>query len=137
MDWIECFDKKIVKNVKSDLDMINSLLKSSKNKLKSEEKLVMDDVTSGSKISLTYDSLRELLEALALKQGYKIYNHECYTAFLKEIVKESDKGDEFDEIRRIRNDINYYGKDISIEEAEDVIKRIRNLGQFILKLLKD
>jgi len=136
MDWKECCNKRIAKNVTPDLDMIKSLIKSSENKLKSEDKLIMGSVTAVSKISLAYDSLREILEALSLKKGYKIYNHECYTAFLKEIMKESDKGDEFDEIRRIRNDVNYYGKDISVEEAEDVISRIKNLRTFILNLLK-
>ncbi len=116
--------------------MTISLIKSSENKLKSEEKLVMSAVTASSKISLVYDSLRELLEALALKEGYKIYNHECYTAFIKEIIKESDRGDEFDEIRKIRNDVNYYGKEISVEEAENVINRIKNLRVSISKLLK-
>jgi len=135
MDWKECLNKKVVKNVKRDEDMIHSLIKSSKNKLESENKLAMSDITASSKLSLAYDSLRELLEALAFKNGYKIYNHECYTAFLKEIMGESDKGDEFDEIRKIRNDVNYYGKDISTEEAEDIIKRIKNLRIFVSDLL--
>lgn len=135
MDWKECCNKKIVKNVGLDLDMVKSLIKSSENKLKSEEKLAMSEITAGSKISLAYDSLREVLEALSLKEGYKIYNHECYTAFLKEIIKESNKGDEFDELRRIRNDINYYGKDISLQEAEKVIKRIKNIRIFALSLI--
>ena len=100
------FRQKIAKNINTKLDLINSLIKSSENKLKSEEKLLISDVTAGSKISLAYDSLRELLEALALKKGYKIYNNECYTAFLKEIMGESDKGDEFDDLRVIRNAIN-------------------------------
>lgn len=136
MDWRECCNKRIAKNVSLDPDMIKSLIKSSENKLKSEEKLLMDSVTACSKLSLIYDSLREILEALALKKGYKIYNHECYTAFLKEIMKESAKGDEFDEIRKIRNAANYYGKDISMEEVKNIIKRIKTLRDFILKLLK-
>lgn len=135
MDWQECCNKRIVKNVKLDSDMIKSLTKSSKNKLESENKLAMSDITANSKISLAYDSLRELLEALALKNGYKVYNHECYSAFLKEIIEESNKGSEFDEIRKVRNAINYYGKDISVEEAEKVAKRIRNLRIFVLNLL--
>ena len=135
MDWQECSNKRIVKNVKLDADMIKSLIKSSKNKLESENKLTMSSVTAASKLSLAYDSLRELLEALALKNGYKVYNHECYTAFLKEIVGESNKGDEFNEIRKTRNAVNYYGKDLSIEEAEKVIERIKNLRISALNLL--
>jgi len=136
MDWEECYNKRIVKGVKLDVDLIKSLIKSSKNKIESECKLIMDDVTASSKLSLAYDSLRELLEALALKNGYKVYNHECYTAFLKEVIKESDKGNEFDDIRKIRNDINYYGKDISVEEAGKTIEKIKNLRIFVSDLLR-
>jgi len=134
MDWEECCNKRIVKSVKLDADMMDSLTKSSKNKLESESKLMMSDVTASSKLSLAYDSLRELLEVLALKNGYKIYNHECYSAFLKEIIGESSKGDEFDDIRKIRNAVNYYGKHISTEEANEIILRIKNFRIFISNL---
>ncbi len=136
MDWKECCNRRIVKDVKLDIDMVNSLVKSSKNKLESESRLEMNDITAASKLSLAYDSLREILEALALKKGYKVYNHECYTSFLKEIMGKSDKGDEFDEIRKIRNSINYYGKDISVQEAVGVIARIKRLREFVDGLIE-
>lgn len=135
MDFKECIKKKIAKEVKKDEELISSLLKTSQNKLDSGNKLELSDITSGSKISLLYDSLRELLEALAIKNGYKIYNHECYTYFLKEILNESIKGDEFDELRKIRNSINYYAKDISVEEAKNVLERIKELRKEISILL--
>jgi len=136
MDWRECCDKRIIKKIKLDIDMIQSLIKSSENKFKSESSLKMNDITASSKLSLSYDSLRELLEALALREGYKIYNHECYTAFLKEIIKKSAEGDEFNEIRLIRNAVNYYGKEISPEETGQVISRIKHLRDFVYGLLK-
>lgn len=135
MDFNECLKKRIAKEVKVDLELIESLKKTSQNKFESEGKLELSEVTAGSKISLLYDSLRELLETLAVTKGYKIYNHECYTYLLKEIMNESIKGDEFDELRKIRNGINYYAKDISIEEAQDVLKRIKILREEVLKLL--
>jgi hypothetical protein len=135
MDWEECINKKIVKSVRSDDNLVRSLIVSSRNKLESGNKLEMNDVTSSSKISLAYDSLRELLEALALKRGYKIYNHECYTAFLKEIIGESNKGDEFDKIRKIRNASNYYGKIITASEANRIISNIKYLRSYIYSLL--
>jgi hypothetical protein len=136
MDWNECLKKRIAKEVNTDEELIKSLTKTSGNKLESEDKLELSEVTSGSKVSLAYDSLRELLEALAIKNGYKIYNHECYTYLLKEIINESLKGDEFDELRKIRNSINYYGKGISIAEAKDAIERIKKLRGEILELLE-
>ena len=136
MDWKECWNKLIVKNVKHDEELVKSLIKSSENKLKSEKMLKLSDITAASKLSLSYDSLRELLEAIALRHGYKIYNHECYTAFLKEIIKNSKLGDEFDNIRKIRNAVNYYGKEISIEDADNIILKIKNLRLSLIKLFK-
>src|SRR3989344_1948505 len=102
MDWKECLNKRIIKDVSKDEFLIKSLLNSSQKKLESETRLELDDTTAESNVSLAYDSLRELLEALALLKGYKVYNHDCYTAFLKEVLNESAKGAEFDAIRKIR-----------------------------------
>lgn len=136
MDWKQCTARRIAKAIKPDHDMINSLKASSENKFFSQEKLELTSVTAGSKVSLTYDSVREILEALALQQGYKIYNHECYAAFLKEVLQQSLLGDIFDEIRKLRNSINYYGKGISIEEAVSEIKKMKELRQNILLLIQ-
>ena len=61
---------------------------------------------------------------MALVKGYKIYNHECYTAFLKEILNESSLGDEFDKFRILRNGINYYGRRITHEEGIGIIRQM-------------
>ena len=136
MDWEECCNKRIVKEVKPDSDMVSSLVKSSRNKLESEAKLPMNDVTAASKLSLAYDSLRELLEALTLTKGYKVYNHDCYTAFLKEIIGDSTKGDEFNEIRKTRNAVNYYAETLTTEEASNIIENIKTLRGFVSNLLE-
>ncbi len=136
MDFEECIKKRIAKEITKDEELIKSLLKTSKNKLDSEGKLELDEITSVSKISLLYDSLRGLLESLALKNGFKIYNHECYVYFLKEILNKNIIAEEFDELRKIRNSINYYGKEIFIKEAKEILKRITDLRLGILDLLK-
>ena len=135
MDWKECFEKRIVKEISEDKGFIKSLIKTSDNKLKSEEKLEINDITAASKLTLAYDSLRELLEALSLKKNFKIYNHECYATFLKEVMNEKELGEEFDDIRKLRNAVNYYGKKISVEEAIDTIKKIKKLRNQVIKLL--
>lgn len=121
MDFTSCMKKRLVKRIGKDNNLIKSLIQSSAKKAKSQKRLELDNETAGSKISLAYDAVRELLEALAISKGYKIYNHECYTALLKEIMNESELGDKFDKFRKIRNDINYYGKDISAEEAKPLL----------------
>lgn len=136
MDWVECKNKKIIKKVSLDRGLINSLIKTSKDKIKSQELLPITNVTASSKVSLAYDGLRELLEAIALEKGFKIYNHECFTAFLKEIIGNSDLGSRFDEIRKLRNQINYYGKKIDEERCKSAIQEIKYLFNEFKKLLK-
>lgn len=134
MDWETCKRKKIAKEIKVNKNLIKSLLESSHNKLNSQSLLKLNDTTSASKISLTYEALRELLEALAISKGYKIYNYECYCYFLKEILNRSSLANKFDIYRKIRNDINYYGKKINKEEGKEVLEELINIIKEIKKL---
>lgn len=59
MDWKECFDSSMVKEVKPDNEMIKALLSSADNKMKSVDMLKTDRVTANSKLALAYDALRE------------------------------------------------------------------------------
>lgn len=136
MDWTSCMNKDLAKKAKPDTNLLMSLKKSSAKKLESESMLPLNDTTAASKISLAYDALREVLESLALKNGYKIYNHECYTAFLKEIMAESAIADKYDKFRKIRNAINYYGKDITSGEAEPLLEEMHELTGKINHLLE-
>ena len=81
MDWLECNKKKFVKDVKIDKNLINSLIKSSGKKLSTQDSITLNDDTATSKVSLTYEALRELLEALAISNGFKIYNHDVIVLF--------------------------------------------------------
>jgi len=138
MDWKECNDKKFVKKIRIDTNLIDSLIKSSKKKFESNNMLKLNETTAPTKISIIYESLREVLEALAIKKGFKIYNHECFCSFLYEICQSKVFSTEFDEFRKIRNQINYYGKDIILKEAKIIIDDIVLLRKNILnKYLKE
>ena len=136
MDWKECIDSGVAKEIKPDEEMIASILSSADKRIKSVDLLKTDDITANSKLSLAYDALREVLEALAIKRGYKVYNHECYTCFLRELLGSSFEAEEFDSLRRTRNKINYYGKELSIEESDELVKKIKSLRNIIIKNYK-
>ena len=133
MDWLDWKNKGFVKESKVDNNLVNSLIKSSEKKSESNKRLGLDETTASTKVSLAYEALREVLEALAIKKGFKIYNHDCFSAFLDEICKNKSFSAEFDKFRRLKNQINYYGKDISVEEAKIIIKEINLLR---IKLLE-
>ncbi len=125
MDWQECIQKNIVKEVSSNKAKIQSIREIASLKILSANTLPKEHYISI--ITLLYDALRETLEAKALEEGYKVYNHECYAAFLQEILKKTREAQEFDVIRKVRNGINYYGKKVAPEEAEDIIQTIKKL----------
>jgi len=133
MDWEECKYKRFIKEINCDNNLINSLIKSSNDKLKSFERLGLDEITASTKISIIYDSLREILEALAIRKNLKIYNHECFCAFLDEICNDKLFSDEFDRFRKLRNKINYYGKQVQIDEAKIIIEEMILLREKIVK----
>jgi hypothetical protein len=125
-DFDACLKQETAKDVRIDDNKIESIRAVAKKKHISTNKLnTKEDALA--KISLLYDILREHLEALALEEGYKIYNHECYTPFIKEILKKSDEGDTFDKLRQTRNRINYYGMDVNEAEAEKLVKQLEEL----------
>lgn len=133
MDWKDCIHRSISKEVKIDKNLINSLLNSAAKKLEAEEHLPNN--LSAPKVCLVYDALRSVLEALALKNRFKIYNHECYAPFLREILNEPSLGDKFDKFRKLRNAINYYGKDVNENESKTVIKDMKDLIKIVQKKL--
>ncbi len=129
MDLENCKKRGLVKEVNVDLNRMKSLLKVAKNKEKASD--ILPEEFLESKISLLYDALRMILEYLALKENFKIYNHECYVSFLKEVLNESRLGDKFDDFRKIRNSINYYGKELDNDEAREILLQMKD---FIKKI---
>ena len=136
MDWNECLVRRLVKKKSLDENLIRSLIKESEKKIKTNNILQLDEITASTKLCIVYDSLREILEAIAIKKGYKIYNHECYVGFLKEILFLPKESVDFNNFRKARNSINYYAKPISVDDIKNLIFEILNLRKKLMELLK-
>jgi hypothetical protein len=113
-----------VKRAEFDLGLFNSLVKTAEMDLIFLERLKIDEYSARKILSNYYDVLRSLLEAMALKEGYKVYSHEAFTFFLKE-KGEEEIAFKFDRFRKKRNSINYFGESITIEEVEEYSEEIR------------
>ncbi|MBU2633902.1 MAG: hypothetical protein KJ674_01520 [Nanoarchaeota archaeon] len=133
MDWRECKYKKLVKEISVDHNLVKSLINSSDKRLISNNRLKLDETTAATKLSIVYESLREVLEAVATLKGFKIYNHECFCAFLNEICKDYNSSNNFNRFRIIRNKINYYGNDVDKNEAKNLIEDIVLLRKNLIK----
>ena len=132
MRFIDFIEKGIVKRISKDNSLAKALLQNSKKDIKFLNNLKIDENSVRKIMTNFYDILRSVLEAVSIINGYKIYSHEAYSYFLKEI-KEDILAIKFDRFRKIRNSINYYGKDISIEETKENINEIKKMINLLIK----
>jgi len=132
MDLNECFKKGFIKKTKISKELIKSLIEMSNIKEATVNEANITTINISAYVSLTYDSLREILEAICISRGYKVLSHICLGELLKTIVGDFDYN-EFDRLRYIRNGINYYGVKIDFEQGKKIINKIFTAKKKLLK----
>lgn len=131
MDWDEYEEKGLVRKASVDKEHIRSLLKMSQAKLDFAAKQAVDENSSSIILVLYYDALREVCEALAILNGFKVYSHEALVNFLKYKLSEGEASQIFNRYRRLRNGVNYYGKPVSTGEA---VKACSEIPALLIRL---
>ena len=128
---------KVIKGM-SDLQKSKSLIKMSEITFKYATSIPIDDSNSSIILTNLYESLREILEAMCLREGYKVYSHEAFTFYLRKL-NENEIAEKFDRFRKLRNGVNYYGKPVSkevtINARDEIIKIKLKLREKYLKNL--
>lgn len=122
----EFIRKGLARPARKDESLIKSIIKFSGNDLEYLKKLEINNLSSRTIMTGYYDVLRNILEAIASNKGYKVYSHEFFTYLLKE-MNEDLISLKFDRIRKIRNGIKYYAKDISPQETKEITEEIKNM----------
>jgi hypothetical protein len=135
LNFKEHIAKGQVRKTTFDKKLFESLIKTAESDLTYLNYVKINKLSARKTLTNYYDVTRSYLEALGLKHNYKIYSHEAYTYFLKEL-KQDILALKFDRQRKIRNKINYYGDDITIEETIENIKTIKEIIKAIKELLK-
>ena len=137
MDLDECFSKGIIKKTKINKEFIKSLIEMSDIKEITVNTANINAINISVYVSISYDSLREVMEAICISRGYKVLSYICIGELLKDILNDFNYK-EFDRMRYIRNGINYYGAKVDFEQGNDIIKKIFTMKkQLIEEYLKD
>jgi len=137
MDLDECYKKGLIKRTRIDNNLIQSLIEMSDVNKQTVNGAPINNINISSYVSLSYDSLREILEAICISKGYKVLSHVCIGELLKTLIEDFDFN-EFDRTRYIRNGINYYGIQVGFEEGKEIIKKIfRMKNRLYEKYLKN
>ncbi len=131
MDLKECFDKGLVKKTRIDEGLVKSLVEMSDIKESVVRKSKMDGRNVSAFVSLAYDSLREVLEALCVSRGYKVMSHLCMGELLRSLFKDFPYS-EFDRMRWIRNGINYYGTKVEFSQGKEIIRNILSVKRLLI-----
>ena len=115
MSWKECVDEGIITQSVPDEERSSQMLMMANLRLKFWDKKVADEFIV-LKVEAYYDIIKELLFAHLYKNGYNYTNHLCLIAYLKEKIKDFDfETQKIDELRKVRNEINYRGLTIKKE----------------------
>jgi len=117
---------KKIRIVGKDIQRAKALVKMSDNGIATANRFSVDKTSSSSIFVMYYESLREIIEAMAFSEGYKIYSHEAFTAYLKKL-KEERIAEYFDRFRKLRNGANYYGEAIDPEITKQSKIEIKKL----------
>jgi len=124
------------KRIAKDELRAKSLMKTAEDALRSVKDLPLHPYNYNTILRELYEALRQYCEALGYLQGYKFSSHESITYFLKEIVRDDHLSLRFDQYRKLRNDLNYYGRAISQETIQKALIEVPRMIDTVRKLIK-
>ncbi len=130
MKLSECREKGFVRD-STDKEYATSVLEMSKLRIETVTSAVKNEKNISIYAATAYDALRELIGSIALRKEFKILNHLCLVAFIDEILNDEESAREFDRYRKIRNNIDYYGRKIDYISGAEIIKKIVKLYEKI------
>lgn len=132
MKWRGCLQERIArKGTNKDHEI---LFEQSKNTFETAQTILNGPEKQRSKLLLLYDAVRERLEGIAVKHGYDIHNHECYKAFLKEVLNKSQLSKKFNKSRVLRNKLEYDGYQLTEQQAKQEKQSLREQYIMLRKL---
>ena len=117
-----------VKKKRIEIAEAQSLITQSKERMADLHHLPLTEKNASFRFEDGYEALREALQAFLALDGYKPYSHEavfCYA--LEQNLLSEAQYHQADRYREIRNDINYRGKIVTVEEAKELIEFVETL----------
>ena len=137
MNFKDSIKKGYVKKINPDLIRYKGLIKNANRAVQSAQNMEINNTTSNSVLRELYEGLREYCEAMGYKKGYKFLSHQSITFFLSDYLDEKSLSVKFDRYRKLRNSINYYGNEISIESVKEALIEIPELIKKIRQFSKE
>lgn len=125
--WKDCLSEYTAIKSTPDAQRAKALIETAKARIKANSAMPVTEENSNFIFEAHYTSALEYLQALVLIQGFRISNHLCIGYYIKDMLKEQKLFTIFDNCRKERNALTYYGKFLRHEIAEKRIKELKVL----------
>jgi len=128
---------RILKRKQKDIEKIKSLINSVERNMRVILKIFLDENSATIIFREIYESIRQLGEAKWGLLGYEPLNHEISLDGIKEInLKDKVKLNFLGRFKKIRNDANYNGFQVSIDQTKEIIEFWDKCGKEALEILR-
>ncbi|MBM3232942.1 hypothetical protein FJZ18_02120 [Candidatus Pacearchaeota archaeon] len=128
-------EKKLIKK-SPDIERVRSLIISAKETMDTQLQVPLTEKSATSIFRETYESLRQLGDALWWQIGYETQTHDASIESIKEAEfltsEQKVKTSSLDRFRTIRHDANYRGFKVSVAQAQEIIEFWKFVGKSIL-----
>jgi uncharacterized protein (UPF0332 family) len=135
MQWDKCIAEKTIRETEPDKERVRNMLKMIEIRQKFWDSLtvVLDDEFSSLMVEGYYEIIKELLTAYLNLNGLESRNHECLIRYFeKENSDLNIEAEKIDELRQVRNKIDYRGFFVK----KDFFERNQLEYQHIITLLQ-
>jgi len=137
ISWKECVDQKIITKSIADDERAKQMLIMANLRFEFWNRKIEDKFIT-LKVEAYYDIIKELIFAHMYKNGFNCTNHLCLIAYLREKFKDFDyEIEKIDELRRVRNEINYRGFSIKKDYLERNELEFKNIITKLKEKLKE
>ncbi len=127
MNWGECKGEKVFER-QVNPEEARSLLKMARLRKKDNERREVRDENVSLIIESHWETIKQLSTGLLILEGYKSYSQECLIEFLKEFHEIPEKDiQKMNQVRKLRNDIDYRGKFLDQDYLERNQEQIHNI----------
>lgn len=117
----EYIERGKIRKESSDPSQARSLLKRSRSKFETMEKLGVSKGTATDYLENVYESCKMLIQSYMATEGFKPYSHEAVIAYaIDEIGLDMVNINTLNRYRKLRNDISYRGEIATKDEAENI-----------------
>lgn len=140
MNWDKCVAEKTIREVEPDKERVRSMLKIIEIRQKFWDSLmvIIDDEFSSLLVEGYYEIIKELLTAYLNLHGLESSNHECLIRyFQKENPDLNVEAEKIDELRQVRNKIDYRGLFVKKEFFERNKLEYQHIIKLLHKLIKE